>query len=74
LQGAAEFPFQAKSMALSGATAVGTFVVLEAGRENVDMLVHIWSALIALQAMRGLTSLWKIVDSNGPINLLATTK
>jgi hypothetical protein len=36
------------------------------------MLVHIWTALIALQAMRGLTSLWKIVDSNGPINLLAT--
>jgi putative MATE family efflux protein len=74
LQGAAEFPFQAKSMALSGATAVGTFVVLEAGRENVDMLVHIWTGLIALQFMRGLTSLWKIVDSNGPINLLATTK
>jgi putative MATE family efflux protein len=74
LQGAAEFPFQATSMALSGATAVGTFFVLEAGRENVDMLVHIWTALIALQFMRGLTSLWKIVDSNGPINLLATTK
>jgi putative MATE family efflux protein len=74
LQGAAEFPFQAKSMALSGMTAVGTFVVLEAGGTNVDMLVHIWTALIALQAMRGLTSVWKIVDSNGPINLLATTK
>jgi putative MATE family efflux protein len=70
LQGAAEFPFQARAMALSGLTAVGTFVVLEA-MPDVDTLVQVWSALIALQVMRGLTSLWKLVDRDGPINLLS---
>lgn len=71
LQGASEFPFQAKSMALSGAAAVSTFIFLEYSGQNVDTLVHIWTALIALQAVRGLTSLWKILDKEGPINLLA---
>lgn len=72
IQGAAEFPYQAKAMAISGVTAVGTFVALETmGSANADTLVHVWSALIALQLMRGLTSLWKLVDANGPINLLS---
>lgn len=72
LQGAAEFPFQASAMVVSGATAVATFFALEAmGSENADALVHVWSALIALQFMRGLTSLWKLLDRNGPINLLS---
>jgi putative MATE family efflux protein len=71
LQGASEFPYQAKAMALSGLIAVGTFVVLEHGMVDVDNLVHIWSALIALQFMRGVTSLWKLVERDGPINLLA---
>jgi putative MATE family efflux protein len=69
LQGASEFKFQAQAMALSGATAVGSFLVLEHSN-NGDTLVHVWAALIALQFMRGLTSLWKIVDDQGPINLL----
>lgn len=71
LQGANEFPFQAKAMALSGLSAVSTFVVLDMAAPNVDTLVHIWTALIALQAMRGMTSLYKLVDRSGPINLLA---
>jgi putative MATE family efflux protein len=71
LQGASEFPYQARSMVLSGLTAVGTFFLLETNGQNVDTLVQIWIALIALQAMRGLTSLWKILDTEGPINLLA---
>ena len=61
LQGASEFPFQAKAMALSGLTAVSTFLALEVGTPDVDTLVHVWSALIALQAMRGLTSFWKLL-------------
>lgn len=78
LQGASEFPFQAKAMAISGLAAVGTFVALEAMMESgttsaasTDTLVHVWLALIALQMMRGLTSLWKLVDANGPINVLS---
>jgi putative MATE family efflux protein len=70
LQGAAEFAFQAKSMALSGATAAITFYALQAaGGTTEDTLPHIWLALIALQFMRGLTSFVKLVDSNGPIRL-----
>jgi Na+-driven multidrug efflux pump len=71
LQGASQFPFQAKAMAFSGLTAVGTFVALEYGGNNVDTLVHVWTALIALQLMRGLTSLYKLLEKEGPINLLA---
>jgi Na+-driven multidrug efflux pump len=71
LQGAAEFPFQARAMLVSGLTAVATFLALETLGSDVDTLVHVWAALIALQTMRGLTSLWKLIDSNGPINLLS---
>jgi putative MATE family efflux protein len=72
IQGASEFPFQAKAMVISGMTAAVTFVLLEAmNSSDADALVHVWSALLALQLMRGLTSLWKILDQNGPINLLA---
>lgn len=72
LQGASEFPYQARAMLLSSLTAVSTFLLLEAGMDDVDTLVHVWSALIALQFMRGATSLWKIVERDGPINLLAS--
>ena len=72
IQGASEFPFQAKAMVVSGMTAVATFVLLEAlNPSDASSLVHVWSALLALQTMRGLTSLWKIVDGNGPIDLLS---
>ncbi len=69
IQGASEFTFQAKAMALSGLTAVSTFVWLEMGNADVATLVHVWTALIALQSMRGLTSLWKLAQKDGTINL-----
>jgi putative MATE family efflux protein len=74
LQGASEFPYQAKSMALSGLVAVGSFVALEsaAAGQDVNTLVHIWWALLVLQLGRGLTSLWKLVDPRGPIDLLSS--
>ena len=68
LQGASEFPFQAKSMALSGATAAVTFYALQS-TNSADTMVHVWIALLALQLMRGLTSLVKLFDPAGPIKL-----
>jgi putative MATE family efflux protein len=70
LQGASEFPFQAKAMLVSGSTAVATFLVLEVVGKDNGTLFHVWIALIALQLVRGLTSLYKIVDRDGPIDLL----
>jgi Na+-driven multidrug efflux pump len=69
LQGAAEFPYQAKSMAVSAAVA-GIFYVTLQEMHWSDALFQVWSALIALQFMRGVTSAYKIVDRNGPIRLL----
>lgn len=79
LQGAEEFPYQAKSMALSVLTGVGIFAMLEytalgegsvlAG--NGDTLVHVWYGLIGLQSMRGLTSFVKLVDEKGPIDIFS---
>ena len=78
IQGASEFSFQAMAMVASGLTVVGTFALLETvggGNNNgADTLVHVWTALLVLQLMRGLTSLWKLVDANGPINLLSLEK
>lgn len=71
LQGASEFPFQARAMVLSGLTGVSTFCAFQVwGADTEGTLYHVWSALIALQIMRGLTSFYKIVEANGPINLL----
>jgi putative MATE family efflux protein len=72
LQGASEFTFQAKSMALSGATGALSFVLLQKFGTG-DTLAHIWTALIMLQAMRGLTSAVKILDKEGPIKLFEST-
>jgi putative MATE family efflux protein len=77
LQGAEEFPYQAKAMALSVFTGVGVFAILEyttLGQgsilaSNGDTLVHVWYGLIALQSMRGLTSFIKLVDEEGPIDI-----
>ena len=69
LQGASEFTFQAKSMVVSASTAALAFYSLQQMNMG-DTLAHIWLALIILQLMRGLTSLFKIVDRNGPIRLL----
>lgn len=68
LQGAAEFPFQAKAMAVSASTALIYFMAIQGN--GGDVLVDVWLALIALQAMRGLTSLYKLAEKDGPINLL----
>mmetsp|Transcript_15157 Transcript_15157/g.33085 ORF Transcript_15157/g.33085 Transcript_15157/m.33085 type:complete len:602 (+) Transcript_15157:159-1964(+) len=78
LQGAEEFAYQARSMALSVASAFAMFALLEYtafGQEIIlggddDTLVNVWYGLITLQAMRGLTSLVKLVEAPGPINLL----
>jgi Na+-driven multidrug efflux pump len=70
LQGASEFEFQAKSMALSAAVASLCFIALETTNAT-DQLFNVWSALICLQAMRGLTSATKIIDDKGPIRLLS---
>ena len=68
LQGASEFTYQAKAMALSAGTAAVAFMILQE-LDLADTLVNVWLALITLQLMRGLTSAVKIVDSNGPIQL-----
>ena len=78
LQGAEEFSYQAKAMALSVATAFSTFAMLEYttfGQDIIlggtsDTLINVWYGLIMLQTTRGLTSLVKIVAPEGPINLL----
>ncbi len=74
LQGAEEFAYQAKSMALSVLTAFSVFAALEYTPlliiESNDTLVNVWLGLIALQAMRALTSLVKLIEQQGPINLL----
>lgn len=72
LQGAAEFAYQAKTMALSAATAAATFILLQEFG-YADTLVDVWLALITLQIMRGLTSAIKIMDRDGPIRLLSSS-
>ena len=76
LQGASQFSYQAVAMFLSGVVAVTSFVWLTetSSASSSETLVHVWIALIVLQCMRGLTSLVKLVDANGPINLLGLEK
>ncbi len=73
IQGAEEFLYQAKSMALSVLTAFAVFAALEytplLGESNSDTLVNVWLGLIALQSMRALTSFVKLIDKRGPIDL-----
>lgn len=78
LQGAEEFVYQAKSMALSVFSAFAMFALLQYtafGQDIIlggdsDTLVNVWYGLITLQAMRGMTSLVKLVETSGPIDLL----
>ena len=86
LQGASEFSYQAKSVVLSAGVAMlaffgleiffssnGTFVMNESEQSmNITPLIHIWEALVVLIGMRGLTSGIKIVEKDGPINILGT--
>jgi len=79
LQGAAEFTYQAKAMAVSVSAGVASFLILEydylgmgssGGPHGSDTLLHVWEALLVLQLARALTSLVKLVEREGPINLL----
>lgn len=77
LQGAEAFTYQAKCMALSVSSGIGMFALLQYtsfGQDiilggNSDTLVNVWYGLIMLQTMRGITSLVKLVEAKGPINL-----
>lgn len=75
LQGAEEFTYQAKSMVVSVATAIGAFAAIEYtpfGAMLVgdnDTLVNVWFGLIALQSMRALTSFVKLAEEDGPIDI-----
>jgi Na+-driven multidrug efflux pump len=68
LQGASEFPYQAKSMLISGFVTAIFFWILQTTGQS-DKLFNVWAALICLQLMRGITSAVKIFDENGPIKL-----
>jgi len=74
LQGASVFSYQAKSMVLSVSIGIGSFFGLQyfdGAVETSNSLVHVWYALVTLQLMRGLTSLWKLADVEGPIDLFS---
>ena len=71
LQGASKFSYQAKAMALSGATAWISFIMLQEASGAAESLLHVWIGLVVLQFMRGITSfVVKIVEKDGPIDLL----
>ena len=70
LQGASVFAYQAKTMVLSVLVAFASFFCLaNFGPESQCTLVFVWYSLLVLQLMRGITSLWKLVEPNGPIDL-----
>ena len=69
LQGASVFAYQAKTMVLSVCVAFASFFCLEYFGESQSTLVFAWYSLLVLQLMRGITSLWKLVEPNGPIDL-----
>jgi len=73
LQGASEFTYQAKSMVLSVGVAVASFIAIESmDGYPKDTLLHVWEALAVLQLVRLITSFVKILDTDGPIDLLGT--
>eukprot|EP00978_Attheya_sp_CCMP212_P011401 scaffold28117_cov56-Attheya_sp.AAC.3 len=73
LQGASEFTYQAKTMALSVGIAFSCFYGLEHlsffGDDGSDTLIHVWDSLLVLQLVRGITSVFKLVEAEGPINI-----
>ena len=73
LQGASEFPYQARAMAISGVVAWVSCAFLQTTDPPPEgnTLFHVWLALNVLQLMRGITSAVKLVDDDGPIRLLA---
>lgn len=71
IQGSSEFEYQATSMILSVTVAVLSFFTLQYLDPSSATLIHTWYGLIILQLMRGVTSVIKIVDPEGPIDYLA---
>ena len=75
IEGASEFTFQAQSMALSVGVTSGVFLTLQTmGYSDGDTLVQVWTSLIVLQLMRGVTASWKIAQQDGPIEILSSAK
>ena len=74
LQGASAFAYQAKSMVLRVLVGILSFFCLQyfggKGTESESTLIYVWYSLVILQFVRGLTSLWKLVESYGLIDLL----
>ena len=80
LQGASVFAYQAKSMVLSVLVAfvcffcLGYFGKQQQGTDSESTLIYVWYSLLVLQLMRGLTSLWKLAETTGPIDLFHRTR
>lgn len=74
LQGASAFSYQAKSMITSVSVAFASFLCFQHfasnGSESGSNLIFVWYSLVILQLMRGVTSLWKLLEPNGPIDAL----
>ena len=70
LQGASQFPYQAKTMVLSVSAGVAAFLLLENLETSSTPLVHVWEAFAVLQSVRLITSLWKM--SQEPINIFSS--
>lgn len=62
VQGASAFVFQAQGMAVSGSIGFASFLAFQYFGDGSDTLLHVWSALIVLQLMRGITNGWKMND------------
>lgn len=74
IEGASEFVFQAQSMLVSVGVTWALFLALSgAGYGNGDILVQVWTSLIVLQLVRGITSSWKIAQKEGPIDIMKTS-
>lgn len=72
-EGASEFTFQAQSMVASVAATLGLYFSLQGmGYGDGDTLVQVWTCLIFLQLMRGITASWKIAQKDGPIDILTS--
>ena len=69
LQGASEFSYQAKAMAVSALGSCGFYILTSFGAQFGNELVHIWLSLVTLQIVRGLSSLYKLMDEDGDIYL-----
>ena len=73
LQGASLFAYQAKSMVLSVLVAFASFFCLGYFSMGPDsgssILLCVWYSLLVLQLMRGISSLLKLLQANGPIDL-----